>query len=82
MNIPEQITITVIKPNEKDYHANKPERPCAPMAQGRGCYGDCFDCYSNDVENYARMLKKYVSEFKNFDTMEIYSLVSKPNSPL
>ena len=34
-------------PDRDEYYSGD---DCLPKRQGRGCYGDCFDCFQRDVE--------------------------------
>ncbi len=49
------ITVIFEKPNREDYY-NTPD--CPPRKRGDGCYGDCPDCYSRELEIYNRRKKK------------------------
>jgi len=40
------------RPDQKDYHLS--DGKCPPLKENRGCYGDCMDCYSRDLEDFER----------------------------
>lgn len=35
------------------------EKKCPPMAENRGCYGDCIDCFLRDLDIYQKQQKEH-----------------------
>ena len=54
INIKKDGTIVIESslPNPNEYKA----KGCTPMANGRGCIGDCTHCYSKDMSTYNNQL--------------------------
>ncbi len=52
------VVVHIYRPDKEKYHFHAhDEGKCPPMAQGRGCYGDCYDCYGLDLDRFEQYKK-------------------------
>jgi len=61
---------------EKEYHNHS---NCPPRERGEGCYGDCVDCYSQDIDRFSRYLKKQdIKKYEKYVNTHIEYFYKKP----